>query len=142
MNYQFTKQINSDKLQNEINTQISGLKCINTLDSNVSIFFDVELTESQYQILNTIVQDHVNTDTIKSVTPRQMRIALVMSNIPISNVETVIDSLPEPDKSVVRITWEYSIEFQRSNPLIASLGPALGLSETQIDQLFTLAATL
>jgi hypothetical protein len=142
MNYQFTKQINSDKLQNEINTQISGLKCINTLDSNVSIFFDVELTESQYQILNTIVQDHVNTDTIKSVTPRQMRIALVMSNIPISNIEALIDSLPEPDKSVVRITWEYSVEFQRNNPLIASLGPALGLSEAQIEQLFTLAATL
>ena len=140
--YNYIKEINSDKLLSEIKSQLLGLVSIDTLGTSVSISFSSSLTESEEQILNAIVENHVNTATIRSVTPRQMRIALVMSGISISNIEAVINSLPEPDQSVVRITWEYSVEFQRNNPLIASMGPALGLTTAQIEQLFILAATL
>lgn len=78
----------------------------------------------------------------QAVTPRQMRIALVMSGISLSTIEAIINSLPEPDQSITRITWEYSIEFQRSNPLLVGLAPALGLSPSQVDDLFALAGTI
>jgi len=77
-----------------------------------------------------------------SVTPRQIRIALITSGITLSTIESAIDSLPEPQKSITRVTWEYSVEFQRSNPLLSSMAPMLGLSNEQIDSLFLLASTL
>lgn len=40
------------------------------------------------------------------------------------------------------ITWEYSQEVQRSNPLIATLGGALGWDELQLDQMFIDASQL
>jgi hypothetical protein len=80
--------------------------------------------------------------SIQSVTPRQMRIALVMSGISLDTIESIINSLPEPQKTVTRVTWEYSVEFQRSNPLLNTMAPVLGLSKEQVDNLFALASTL
>lgn len=78
----------------------------------------------------------------QAVTPRQMRIALVVSGISLSTIEAIINNLPEPDQSITRITWEYSIEFQRNNPLLVNMAPALGLTTAQVDALFALAGTL
>lgn len=79
---------------------------------------------------------------IQLVSPRQMRIALVMSGISLDIVESAINSLPEPNRTVAKITWEYSIEFQRNNPLLVAVAPALGLTSKQVDDLFTLASKL
>jgi hypothetical protein len=77
-----------------------------------------------------------------SVTPRQIRTALVLSGISLSSIEAIIDSLPSPNKEIALIAWEYSVEFQRNNPLINQLAPLLGLSSKQIDDIFILASTL
>lgn len=79
---------------------------------------------------------------IKPVTPRQMRIALIMSGFSLDSIEDTINSLTEPQRSIVRVTWEYSVEFQRDNPVLNSMAGVLGLTSQQIDNLFTLAATL
>jgi len=41
-----------------------------------------------------------------------------------------------------RIEWEYAIEFRRDWPALVAMQPLLGLTDTQIDDLFVLAATL
>jgi hypothetical protein len=66
-----------------------------------------------------------NTATIpiQSVTPRQMRIALNRSGVSLEMVEATINSLPEPLRSETKITWEYSVEFQRNNPLLNAMAP-------------------
>ena len=79
---------------------------------------------------------------VQVVTPRQMRIALVMSGISLETIESLINSLPEPNKTITRVTWEYSVEFQRNNPLLIAMAPALGLSSGQIDDLFLMASKL
>ena len=79
---------------------------------------------------------------IQLVSPRQMRIALVMSGISLDIVESAINSLPEPNRTMAKITWEYSVEFQRNNPLLVAVAPALGLTSKQVDDLFTLASKL
>lgn len=76
------------------------------------------------------------------VTPRQIRLALLGAGISVQTIEDTINSLPEPNRTAAMITWEYSVEFQRSNPLIQSMAPMLGLTSEQIDQLFTIASTL
>lgn len=80
--------------------------------------------------------------TVRAVTPRQMRLALSRSGISLSTIESIINSLPEPTKSETRITWEYSVEFQRNNPLLNAMAPVLGLTSQQVDNLFALASTL
>lgn len=76
-----------------------------------------------------------------SVTMRQARLALLAYGI-LGSVDAAIDAMPEPDKSEARIEWDYSNEVQRHNGFVAQLGPVLGLTEAQLDDLFALAATL
>ena len=75
----------------------------------------------------------------QSITMRQARLALLGAG-KLSLVDAAIDSMPEPQKSAARIEWEYSNEVQRNNGFVAALGPALGMTEEQIDQLFIAAA--
>jgi hypothetical protein len=100
---------------------------------NNSITSEIETVEEVVQAQAAVPQ---------TVTPRQIRIALVMSGISISTIEAMIDSLPEPDRSITRITWEYSVEFQRNNPLLNAIAPIFGFTQQQIDELFQLASTL
>ena len=67
------------------------------------------------------------------VTPRQIRVALITSGFSLATIETAIDSLPEPQQSITRVTWEYSVEFQRNNPLLIAMAPMLGLTSADID---------
>lgn len=76
-----------------------------------------------------------------AVTMRQARLALLGAGV-LPQVDAAINSLPEPQKSAARITWEYSAEVQRHNGLVSQMAPALGLTEAQIDALFIQAATL
>lgn len=80
-------------------------------------------------------------ETIKAVTMRQARLALLQTGY-LASVEAAIDSLSSPQKEAARIEWEYSQEVQRHNGFVAIIGPSLGLTEQQIDDLFFLAATL
>jgi hypothetical protein len=77
----------------------------------------------------------------ESVTMRQARLALLGAG-KLAAVATAIDALPEPHRTAAQITWEYSADVERHNGLVAQLGPALGLTDTQIDALFKAAAAL
>jgi hypothetical protein len=77
----------------------------------------------------------------QSVTMRQARLALLGAG-KLAAVEAAIDSLAEPIKTAARIEWEYSNEVQRANGVVSQLAPALGMTEAEIDALFTQAATL
>ena len=75
------------------------------------------------------------------VTMRQARLALLAAG-KLSQVDAVIDSLPEPHKSAARIEWDYSSEVQRDRPFVKQIGAALGLTDEQLDQLFIEASKL
>lgn len=75
------------------------------------------------------------------ITPRQARLALSSQGL-LSQVQNAIDSLPESNREVVNIEWEYAVSIERASPWIASLGEALELTSEQLDDLFILAATL
>jgi hypothetical protein len=77
----------------------------------------------------------------QEVTMRQARLALHENNL-LVNVQPAINSLPEPDKTKAQIEWEYSNALQRSNPFVAVLGTALGLSSQDLDDLFIQASAL
>lgn len=76
-----------------------------------------------------------------SVTMRQARLALMAAG-KLAAVESALAALSEPAKTAALIEWEYSNEVQRHNGFVAQLGPALGMTDEQLDALFVQAKAL
>jgi len=79
---------------------------------------------------------------LDDVTPRQIRQALILSGVSTDMIETALNTLPEPTRSMAKTEWEYSIAFQRRRPIVAAIGTMLGWTPAQIDDLWALAAKL
>lgn len=75
------------------------------------------------------------------VTMRQARLALLQSDM-LDQVNAAVVSMPGTAGEAARIEWEFSSTVERNRPLVQSLTTALGLTDAQLDDLFTLAATL
>lgn len=73
------------------------------------------------------------------VTRRQARLALLQAGL-LGQVEEMMTAPATP--AAVRITYEDATEWWRDDPLVASLGGALGLTAADIDELFRAAAAL
>ena len=74
----------------------------------------------------------------QTVSQRNARLALRAIG-KLGQVDTIISSLPEPQRTDAKIEWEYANEFHRSNALLNRLAEALGLDSEQLDQLFVSA---
>ena len=74
---------------------------------------------------------------ILSVTPRQFRLALNATGMR-ANIEAYVAAGSQDMKD----TWEFATVIERNSPLIVAGAAELNLTEAQIDDLFTLAATL
>ena len=77
----------------------------------------------------------------QEITMRQARLVLLEHGL-LANVQTAINSLPEPNKTKAQIEWDYSNALQRDNSFVAVLGAALGLTDEDIDNLFIEGATM
>lgn len=75
------------------------------------------------------------------VTMRQARLALLQTGM-LTSVSSAVAVMPGDAGEAARIEWEFSSTVERNRPLVQSLIGALGLTEAQLDALFTLAATL
>lgn len=76
----------------------------------------------------------------KSVSMRQARLALHAAGI-LPQVNAAIDAMPEPQKTAAKITWDFAQTVDRDFGMVPELATALGLTELQIDNLFTMAAS-
>lgn len=75
----------------------------------------------------------------QSVTRFQARAALHLAGL-LPQVEALMgDPATDP---LARIAWQDAQEFRRQSPTVLAMAQALGLSEQQLDQLFTTAASL
>lgn len=79
---------------------------------------------------------------LPDITPRQLRLALVMNGINMSDVEAALDTLPEPHKSYASISWNYAVAFSRRDPLVDSVALMLGWTSEQLDDLWVFAGKL
>lgn len=77
------------------------------------------------------------------LTARQFRLGLVEAGISPSTVSvTIAAMLAGADRDKAQIEWEYATSFNRTHPLIATVGAALGLSDVQIDAMWLAAISL
>lgn len=79
----------------------------------------------------------------ESVSARQIRLWLVQHGISLAQVDASIDAIPDQmQRESVRVEWDYAPYVERSHPMLIPLAAALGLTEQQVDQAFTEAATI
>ena len=71
------------------------------------------------------------------VTMRQARLALHSAGL-LDAVTAAVNAAPQD----IKIEWEYATEVDRNWPTLAALTATLGLTELQLDELFTLAGSL
>ncbi len=76
-----------------------------------------------------------------TVSMRQARLALLASG-KLPQVDTAIAAMPEPDRAVAKISWEYSTEVHRTDVLVTGIAAGLKMTPQQIDELFIAAAQL
>lgn len=77
----------------------------------------------------------------QSVTMRQARMALLQAGL-LQTVNDAIAAMPGIEGDAARIEWEFSSEVHRDKALVQSLAPTLRMTDAELDDLFTLAATL
>lgn len=100
--------------------------------------YDVQIVDLTPEELASVLQAK---RAAMSCTMRQARLALLQVG-KLDEVDAAIAAMPEPEKSTTRINWEYAASVDRISPFVESLGGALGMTESDLDALFALAATL
>ena len=139
------------------NNKIYHLNEVRELLPNVSISDGCELVEFGYETLietptpfkdgfhyiesldglNQVWIEVANEVVVpQTISPRQARLALLQATL-LDEVELLLVN----DKAM-QIWWEYSLDIQRNHEHIIAMGAALGLSESQLDDLFILAGSL
>ena len=73
----------------------------------------------------------------KVVIMRQVKLALLQQGL-LDSVNSVIEQAGDAAK----IEWQYATEVKRDNALVTAIATQLSLTEQQLDELFTLAASL
>ena len=68
--------------------------------------------------------------TPQQITPRQCRLQLLALGL-LDEVETMCNANRE-----MQIWFEYSLDFQRSHPMIEAMGVQLGLTQDDLDTMF------
>lgn len=77
-----------------------------------------------------------------SISRRQAKQQLLIDNL-LSNVQPTIDAITDAkERQMVQIYWDDSQEFQRDHPQLIALATAMGLNETQLDDMFKAASQL
>jgi len=71
-----------------------------------------------------------------SVAPYQARRALNAAGL-----RSAVEAAVAAASYDVQDAWEYALVVERSSPMIAALAASLGLTETQVDDLFIVAAS-
>lgn len=72
-----------------------------------------------------------------SVTPLQIRRALLQQGL-LDEVQVFVDAADLE----TRLSWEYAVQIDRNNALIAAAAQSIGATDEDTDNLFRLAATL
>lgn len=72
-----------------------------------------------------------------SCTPFQGRMALSDANL-LTQAQSAVDAADEKTK----VAWEYALDWNRTSPMIAALATTLGLSDSQVDDLFRAAVQI
>jgi hypothetical protein len=143
--YNYSKTpVSIDRLRLEIKASAIAIypSAITYYDGSLDIDFADALSGENVTVLDALVTAHTGAAIPPDVTPRQIRQALILSGVSMASITTALESLSEPTRSLALAEWEYSNMFDRTRPLVASVGQMLGWTSAQLDALWIYAGTL
>jgi hypothetical protein len=94
--------------------------------------------EAEIAALQSSATEPAPTDSIKAW---QAKAVLSLMGL-LTAAETAIESLDEPQRTIIKSAWDNNADFPRQSPTILSLAVALSLSEEQVNDMFEQAASL
>lgn len=78
---------------------------------------------------------------VATVTMYQARMALLQAG-KYAAAEAAIAALPEPQRQAAQLAWEFKTVVSRDGQLLNAIAAALGLSPSQVDDLFAAATAI
>lgn len=111
--------------------------CDDDAEVNISGVLEI-LDENRY---NELKDFEINRRFPQVISARQARLTLLKNGL-LSQVESTIENLEEPIRSVVKIEWEFATTFDRNHHSVKILMQALGLSDDEIKNLFLEASKI
>jgi hypothetical protein len=103
-----------------------------------------EIPEGSVIVTETANPEYLNIKppVCDSITMRQARLALLRLNL-LGAVNAALNSIPDKkEREAALIEWEYAQTIDRNSPLVISLSRALGLSDSDLDNLFASASSI
>lgn len=129
-------------------TPMGAATCIKRIADNAFIPFDPASSDYQAYLKwldegnEPLPADIPPPPVITEVSMRQARLALLGAGL-LNAVGTALSGIKDPmARQAAQIEWEYSTTVHRHGALVGQLAPALGITDSQLDDLFTQAATL
>lgn len=81
-------------------------------------------------------------EVFPDLTPRQIRIALLLQGITDGIIQNSFATLPEPNRSLAKITWEFALSFERYHPLVVEVAQQLGWTEEDLNNIWRQAVSI
>lgn len=120
-----------------------------SMDGVVDLIKDLNCDKGK--ILNALSQfnsDYVWAVTyekppLKPLTRRQFRLALVMNDFALADIEALINQIEDDmQRQIIQIEWQDATVFERNNSSLFAMAALMGLSSAQIDELWLQGLTL
>jgi hypothetical protein len=109
------------------NTQRLGMLIYD--DLNDVLTYQV-IDKSQEEIF---AEDLANATEVKSI---NFLVQLELEGVTEDGILSIIDTLPEPNKTIAKVSFKRATFFERSNPLLTLVGQAYGFDDTKLDEIF------
>lgn len=117
--------------------------------SNKVYAFEVDGSQDAYIKPDLISITKAQADALRAPVPvvpsrismRQARLALLQSGL-LPQVDTAIAAMTGAGGDAARIDWQFAQAVERNHPLVTTMTAQLSLTTKQLDDLFTLGATL
>ena len=97
----------------------------------------VPISDADYDAIFNVSIGEIPSPVPTSVSPAQARLALLGAGL-LEQVETIVAAADVPTK----IAWNNASVIERNSPTVVALSGALGLTDAQLDDLFTTAAAI
>lgn len=75
-------------------------------------------------------------DVPTQITAIKFLVQLELEGVTESNILAIINTLPEPSKTIANVSFKRATIFERINPLLLLVGQAYGFDSAKLDEIF------
>ena len=111
-----------------------------TMDNYILYNYNSDANEVTLRADGYFPENEIDLTEVKTVpekiTEMQLKSAMILAGIKLTTVDAIIATLPQPQRDLAMVDWEYSTNFYRNNSMINQIAGALKLTTEQVDNIF------